>query len=81
VVEGSGALSARNRAVATFGIWIELDEATRKSRALDRDGDRYAPHWDRWAQQEREFALREHPSELADVIVRGDTGELRVRSV
>jgi cytidylate kinase len=80
VVEGSGALSRRNRGAATLGVWVELDEEARKRRAIDRDGDRYAPHWDRWAKQEREFALREHPSELADVIVRADTGEIRVRS-
>ncbi len=80
VIEGSGALSQRNRAAATLGIWVELDAVVRKARALARDGDRYAPHWERWAAQEREFALRERPAELADVIVHGDTGEIDVRS-
>jgi uridine kinase len=69
VVEGSGALSRANRALATFGIWVELDEATRKQRALERDGDTYAPHWDRWAAQEVAFANREHPRENADLVV------------
>jgi hypothetical protein len=31
----------------------------------------FAAHWDRWARQERAFAAREHPRELADVIVPG----------
>jgi cytidylate kinase len=71
VVEGCGALSHANRARATFGVWIELDEPTRKLRALARDGDSYAPHWDRWAAQERVFFERERPDLLADVILRG----------
>ncbi|HEY0260612.1 MAG TPA: ATP-binding protein [Lacisediminihabitans sp.] len=71
VVEGSGSLSARNRELATFGIWVDLDAPTRKARALDRDGDAYAPHWDRWAAQERRFFDREHPRDLADAIVDG----------
>ena len=80
VIEGSGALSRRNRAAATMGIWIELDESTRRHRALDRDGERYAPHWDRWAAHERAFADRERPAELADVVVRAATGELIERA-
>ena len=80
VIEGSGALSRRNRERATFGIWLELAEETRKERALRRDGDRYAPHWDGWASQERTFADRERPAELADVVVDVHTGTLRIRS-
>jgi len=68
VVEGCGALSRAARVRATLGIWVELDAATRKRRALDRDGDAYAPHWDRWARQEASFAAREHPRALADVL-------------
>ncbi|MHC5795735.1 AAA family ATPase [Lacisediminihabitans sp. FW035] len=72
VIEGSGCLSRANRARATFGIWVELDAPTRKQRALDRDGEAYAPHWDRWAAQEREFGSREHPWRLADVVLDDD---------
>jgi energy-coupling factor transporter ATP-binding protein EcfA2 len=71
LVEGSGALSRANRALASFAVWIELDAVTRKQRALDRDGDAYRPHWDRWAAQESAFREREHPVELADVVVDG----------
>ena len=69
VIEGSGCLSRANRRRATFGIWVELDAPTRKRRALARDGEGYAPHWDRWAAQERAFALREHPRRLADLVL------------
>jgi uridine kinase len=69
IVEGSGALSHANRALATLGVWVELDELTRKARALARDGAMYAPHWDAWASQERRFFDRERPDLLADLIV------------
>jgi uridine kinase len=69
VVEGSGSLSRANRALATFGVWVELDEPTRKARALARDGAAYEPHWDDWAAQEQRFVDRERPDVLADYIV------------
>jgi uridine kinase len=71
IIEGCGSLSRANRALATFGIWVELDEPTRKTRALARDGDAYAPHWDRWAAQERAFFERERPDRQADDILAG----------
>jgi cytidylate kinase len=69
VIEGSGSLSRANRGLATLGVWVELDEPTRKARALARDGARYAPHWDAWAAQEQRFFDRERPDLLADVVV------------
>jgi uridine kinase len=73
VVEGSGALSRTNRALADFGVWVELDDVRRKARALARDGAAYAPHWDRWAAQEEAFLARENPRGLADTVVHGGT--------
>jgi len=74
IVEGCGALTAANRALASHGIWITLDAATRKQRALARDGDTYAPHWDEWAAQEEAFIMRENPALLADEIIDGANG-------
>ena len=71
VIEGSGALSGASRALATLGVWVELDEPTRKARALARDGELYAPHWDDWAGQEQRFFDRERPDLLADLLVDG----------
>ena len=71
VIEGAGALSRANRALATYGIWVELDATTRRQRVLARDGETYAPHWDRWAAQEDEFAAGEHPRDLADTVLFG----------
>jgi uridine kinase len=71
VIEGCGALSAANRELATLGLWVELDDVTRKRRALLRDGESYAPHWDAWAVQEDAFIARERPMQRADAIVDG----------
>jgi uridine kinase len=71
VIEGSGALSRANRAIATLGVWVELDAPTRKARALARDGIGYEAHWDAWAAQEQRFCNREHPELLADIRVDG----------
>jgi uridine kinase len=70
VIEGCGALSRTNRALATFGIWVELDEAERRRRAIEREPE-FARHWREWAAQERAHAARERPRALADVIVEG----------
>lgn len=80
VVEGSGAMSRANRALATFGVWIRLDQAERKRRALARDGESYLTQWDRWAAQEQHFFLRERPDTLADAIVDGRTGQVAFRA-
>ncbi|MGV8912384.1 MAG: ATP-binding protein [Rhodoglobus sp.] len=71
VIEGVGAVSRASAPLADHTIWVELDDATRKKRALDRDGDSYAPHWERWAQQERQFIARENPQLLVDEILDG----------
>ena len=68
VIEGCGALSRANRALATFGIWVELDAVERRRRALEREPE-FAPHWDEWAAQENAFAAREHPRDLADLVI------------
>jgi hypothetical protein len=65
VVEGVGALSRASQPLADHTIWVDLDDAARKNRALARDGETYAPHWERWAQQELRFIARERPQALA----------------
>lgn len=73
VVEGAGSLSAANRARASLGVWVELeDDEERRRRALARDGEVYAPHWERWAAQEAAFIARERPMRRAELIVERD---------
>ena len=67
VIEGVGTLTRPNRALATFGVWLERDAETRKRLALARDGALFAANWDAWASQEDDFIAKEHPRELADL--------------
>jgi uridine kinase len=73
VIEGCGALSRANRALATFGIWIELDADERRRRSHERDNGRFGRYWQRWAEQEDAFIARERPREFADLLVETPT--------
>ncbi|WP_094742704.1 hypothetical protein [Rathayibacter sp. VKM Ac-2630] len=72
VVEGCGAATAANRAVADLTIWIETGDIERRRRALARDGELFESHWDEWDEQFRRYRLREQPRDGADVVL--DTG-------
>lgn len=49
IIEGCGAIEAE----ADLTIWIaDPGEDERRHRALARDGQTYAPHWQRWADQD-----------------------------
>ena len=49
IIEGCGAIEAE----ADLSVWIaDPGEDERRSRALARDGQTYAPHWQRWADQD-----------------------------
>lgn len=67
LVEGCGALTVENRALADYGIWLDCAESLRRHRALARDGATFAANWDRWAAQESEHIARNDPRALADV--------------
>lgn len=76
VIEGSGSLSAANRELADYAVWVRLDPVTRRERTVARDGERFLEHWDRWAAQEHAFFVRERPDRLADAVLAVKTGEL-----
>jgi cytidylate kinase len=71
VVEGCGALSHGIARLGDLRVWVELPDAERRVRALERDGDVFAPHWERWARQERALLAREDPRGAADLVVDG----------
>lgn len=54
-----------------WSVWLELDHAERRSRALARDGETFAPHWRRWAAQEDDHYAEHEPWRLADEVLRG----------
>lgn len=73
IVEGVGAGARRAAAYASTLVWLEAADHSRRRRALDRDGDTYAPHWEGWAAQEAEMLRRERTRDRADVVLRTDT--------
>ena len=55
IIEGCGAIEAE----ADLAIWIaDPGEEERRHRALVRDGQTYAPHWQRWADQDLGRSLK-----------------------
>ena len=48
---------------------LEAPEPVRKARALARDGDVFAPYWDRWAADDTVVHARERTRERADLVI------------
>jgi uridine kinase len=76
IVEGVGAGARRAAAYESLLIWTETAASVRKKRALDRDGDTFAPHWDAWAAQEDAMLARERTPQRADIAIDGTTGHI-----
>lgn len=51
IAEGVGALTGAH----DVGVFVELDTARRRQRALARDGETYRPYWNMWAAQEADL--------------------------
>jgi uridine kinase len=69
IVEGVGAGARRAAAFESLLVWLEVPASTRKKRALDRDGETFAPYWDQWAAQEDLMLARERTPDRADFII------------
>jgi uridine kinase len=72
IVEGVGAGARRAAVYESVLAWMEVPAPVRKKRALDRDGETFAPHWNMWAAQEEVMLARERTPERADLVIRGD---------
>jgi uridine kinase len=70
VLEGCGALAPTAAPYAAVAVWVEAPDEVRRARALARDGDLFAPHWERWARQEEALDGGDVPSAHADLVVR-----------
>jgi uridine kinase len=71
LIEGCGVLTRANAALADVRIWLDAPDEVRKRRALQRDGEAYAPHWDEWQRQWESFIERERPASSADLTLDG----------
>lgn len=65
IIEGCGALSALTAPFATDSYWLDAPSDIRCERALTRDGEMFAPHWERWALQEERFYRLHNSPQLA----------------
>lgn len=65
ILEGAGLLTSVNSRLADVRVWLESPPQSRRRRALDRDGETYEPHWERWARQEDVHLERDAPYQLA----------------
>jgi uridine kinase len=74
IVEGVGAGARRAAAFESLLVWLEVPAPIRKKRALDRDGETFAPYWDQWAAQEEEMLARERTPDRADILITGRRG-------
>lgn len=74
LLEGVGAAAAAARPYLDAVIWVDADAEVRRRTAIERDGDTYAPFWQRWADQEDAWLAGDDPRAVADVIVQGHRG-------
>ncbi|MFT4084887.1 MAG: 4-amino-4-deoxy-L-arabinose transferase [Nocardioides sp.] len=69
ILEGVGSGLTAYDHLRTALVFLDAPTATRKQRALARDGDSFAPYWDRWAAAEADLFARERTRERADLVV------------
>jgi len=72
IVDGAGCASRAAAPFLSMIIWLDADAALRRKRARERDGEMFAPHWESWAEQERELFEREQTRGRADLIILTD---------
>ncbi|MFT4147785.1 MAG: (d)CMP kinase [Micrococcaceae bacterium] len=71
IFEGVGSCDHRALKFLNYSIWIECGEKERKARALARDGETFAPHWNQWAKQEQEWLSAHNPRTEVDLVIKG----------
>ncbi|KGN32522.1 MFS transporter [Knoellia sinensis KCTC 19936] len=71
VLEGVGAFAIAGHE-ASAKVWVQAPDEDRQSRAIARDGEVFASHWDVWADQERRLYTAAPGLPDADIVL--DTG-------
>lgn len=70
VVEGCASTVGAAGERTAVRVWVEADAGVRMARGIERDGEAYRPHWQRWAAQELELFGADGTRARADLIVR-----------
>ena len=68
-VEGCGTLADANVRWAHLALWLDADDDLRTVRALDRDGETFASHWEQWQAEFERYLAREDPRARADLVL------------
>lgn len=70
IVEGCGALTPSSARLADVTVWVDGPQESRRTRALERDGDGFRTYWSMWAAQEDAHMARHAPEKIARILVR-----------
>lgn len=71
IVEGVGSGALACAAFLSALIWIEAPRDERMRRGIERDGETFRPHWERWAEQEAAMFAADRTRERADLLIDG----------
>ncbi|HEX6576945.1 MAG TPA: uridine kinase [Jiangellaceae bacterium] len=71
VVEGCGCGSRVAAPYLSLLLWVDAPLSVRFERGMERDGQAYRPHWERWARQEDVLFAAEKTRERADYCIDG----------
>ncbi len=69
VVEGCACSVLPAGGYAALRVWVEAPLEIRMRRGIERDGEVFRPHWERWAAQERALFEADRTRERADIVV------------
>lgn len=71
VVEGCGSGALALADLTDYLVWVEVPADTRYERAMARDGESYAGHWEQWAAQETAHYAANGTGTRADLVIDG----------
>ncbi len=69
VLDGVGSSVGHAGDFAAVRVWVEAALAVRFARGMARDGERYRPHWERWARQEEALFTADGTRARADIVI------------
>jgi uridine kinase len=69
LVEGVGSGAGPGARLESALIWLEADPQVRFGRCIERDGESYLPHWQRWAAREQALFALDGTRSRADLII------------
>ncbi len=72
LVEGCGSTVRPAGSYAGVRVWVEAAAELRMRRGIERDGETFRPHWQRWAVQEERLYAADGTRDRAHLVVSTD---------